>query len=80
MPARHLGFLFIILPVLLYADESCRVTIQDKVVGKTPRIIGINTGEMPTDSTFPEWVRALGVNGARLRLNVDPKEGDPKKI
>ena len=80
MPARHLGFLFIILPVLLYADESCRVTIQDKVVGKTPRIIGINTGEMPADSAFPEWVRALGVNGARLRLNVNPDEGDPKKI
>ncbi len=80
MLARHLGLILLLLPALLSADESSRVTIQDKVVGKTPRIIGINTGEMPADSAFPEWVRALGVNGARLRLNADPDEGDPKKI
>ena len=80
MLARHLGLVLLLLPALLSADESSRVTIQDKVVGKTPRIIGINTGEMPADSAFPEWVRALGVNGARLRLNVDPDGGDPKKI
>jgi hypothetical protein len=80
MPARHLGLVLFFFPVLLQADESSRVTIQDKVVGKTPQIIGINTGEMPADSAFPEWVRALGVNGARLRLNADPDEGDPKKI
>ena len=80
MPARPLGLVLFFFPVLLQADESSRVTIQDKVVGKTPQIIGINTGEMPADSAFPEWVRALGVNGARLRLNADPDEGDPKKI
>jgi len=80
MPARRLGLVLLLFSALLHADESSRVTIQDRVVGKTPQIIGINTGEMPADSAFPEWVRALGVNGARLRLNVNPDEGDPKKI
>ncbi len=56
----------------LGASES--VIISEKVVGRTPSIIGINTGEMPRESAFPEWVRALGVNGARLRLGVKPGE------
>lgn len=78
---RHLvSVLLLGLPLALPAEESSRVSIQNKVVGQTPQIIGINTGEMPTGSAFPEWVRALGVNGARLRLNVAPKEGDAKKI
>ncbi|NCY22876.1 hypothetical protein EBX31_13100, partial [bacterium] len=35
---------------------------------------------MPQGSAFPEWVRALGVNGARLRLNVDPERSEDSKI
>jgi len=77
---RFLGFLLLTAPLLTAAEEFSRVTVEDKVIGKTPCIIGINTGEMPAQSAFPEWVRALGVNGARLRLNVDPQEGDPKKV
>lgn len=63
----------------LRAEESASVIIGDKEVGRTPQIIGINTGEMPEGSAFPEWVRAMGVNGARLRLNAAPsKETDGK--
>ena len=80
MPHHLARLLLFCVPMVLQAEESARVTIQNKVVGRTPLIIGINTGEMPKDSAFPEWIRALGVNGARLRLNVTPQEGDPKKI
>ena len=77
---RFPGLLLLTLPLLASAEEISRVTVEEKVVGKTPQIIGINTGEMPQGSAFPEWIRALGVNGARLRLNATPQEGDPKKI
>ena len=64
------------LAPLLQAEDS-RVSVTEKITGKTPQIIGINTGEMPEGSAFPEWARAMGVNGARLRLNAVPsKEAD----
>ena len=76
MNIRNL-FLFVFLLNLGHATE---VQVTDKVLGKTPAILGINTGDMPQGSAFPEWVRALGVNGARLRLNVDPKSSEDPKI
>ena len=60
-------------PPEFYSNAQTQVQVTEKVIGKTPAILGINTGDMPQGSAFPEWVRALGVNGARLRLNVDPK-------
>jgi hypothetical protein len=76
MSIRNL-FLFTILFNLGHATE---VEVTDRVIGKTPTILGINTGDMPQGSAFPEWVRALGVNGARLRLNVDPERSEDPKI
>ena len=76
MNIRNL-FLFVFL---LNLGNATEVQVTDKVLGKTPAIIGINTGDMPQGSAFPEWVRALGVNGARLRLNVDPKSSEDPKI
>ena len=75
MKIRNL-FLFVFL---LHLGHATEVQVTDKVIGKTPTIIGINTGDMPQGSAFPEWVRALGVNGARLRLNISPESaGNPK--
>jgi len=75
MIPRSLFFLHLLV-CLGYAAE---VRVTDQVVGKTPLIIGINTGDMPQGSAFPEWIRALGVNGARLRLNIAPESaGNPK--
>jgi len=72
------SLLFLHLFVCLgYAAE---VRVTDQVVGKTPAILGINTGDMPQGSAFPEWIRALGVNGARLRLNVAPESNASSKI
>jgi len=68
------------LTLLISLGHGAEVRINDKVVGKTPAILGINTGDMPQGSAFPEWVRALGVNGARLRLNVDPERSEDPKI
>jgi hypothetical protein len=68
------------LTLLISLGHGAEVHINDKVVGKTPAILGINTGDMPQGSAFPEWVRALGVNGARLRLNVDPERSEDPKI
>jgi hypothetical protein len=62
------------------SNPQIEVRVADRVVGKTPTIIGINTGDMPQGSAFPEWVRSLGVNGARLRLNVDPERSEDPKI
>jgi hypothetical protein len=62
------------------SNALTHVQVTDMVIGKTPTILGINTGDMPQGSAFPEWVRALGVNGARLRLNVDPKSSEDPKI
>ena len=76
MNIRNL-FLFTILFNLSHATE---VRVTEKVAGKTPDILGINTGDMPQGSAFPEWVRALGVNGARLRLNVAPQPSEDPKI
>jgi hypothetical protein len=76
MNIRNL-FLFTILFNLSHATE---VRVTEKVAGKTPDILGINTGDMPQGSAFPEWVRALGVNGARLRLNVAPEPLEDPKI
>jgi len=76
MNIRNL-FLFTILFNLSHATE---VRVTEKVAGKTPDILGINTGDMPQGSAFPEWVRALGVNGARLRLNVAPEPSEDPKI
>ena len=76
MNIRNL-FLFAILFNLSHATE---VRVTEKVAGKTPDILGINTGDMPQGSAFPEWVRALGVNGARLRLNVAPEPSEDPKI
>ena len=62
-----------------WAEPPAKVAVGEKVLGSTPQILGINTGEMPEGCAFPEWIRALGVNGARLRLNVAPaKESDEK--
>jgi len=61
-------------------NPQIEVRVTDRVVGKTPTIIGINTGDMPQGSAFPEWVQALGVNGARLRLNVAPEPLEDPKI
>jgi hypothetical protein len=75
MIPRSLLFLHLLV-CLGYATE---VRVTDQVVGKTPAILGINTGDMPQGSAFPEWIRALGVNGARLRLNIAPESaGNPK--
>ena len=75
MIPRSLFFLHLLV-CLGYAAE---VRVTDQVVGKTPAILGINTGDMPQGSAFPEWIRALGVNGARLRLNIAPESaGNPK--
>jgi hypothetical protein len=76
MNIRNL-FFFTILFNLSHATE---VRVTEKVAGKTPDILGINTGDMPQGSAFPEWVRALGVNGARLRLNVAPEPLEDPKI
>ena len=61
-------------------SETQRVVLGEKIIGQTPEIIGINTGEMPEGSAFPEWVRALGVNGVRLRLNVTPSRESTGKV
>jgi len=61
-------------------SQAAEVRVTDQVEGKTPAILGINTGEMSQGSNFPEWIRALGVNGARLRLNVAPEEAKPSNI
>ena len=76
MIARYLLFLHLFI-CLGYATE---VRVTDQVVGKTPAIIGINTGDMPQGSAFPEWIRALGVDGARLRLNIAPESAKNPKI
>ena len=77
MIPRSLLFLHLLV-CLGYATE---VRVTDQVVGKTPAILGINTGDMPQGSAFPEWIRALGVNGARLRLNIAPESaGNPKTV
>ena len=76
MIPRSLLFLHLLV-CLGYATE---VRVTDQVVGKTPAILGINTGDMPQGSAFPEWIRALGVNGARLRLNVAPESNASSKI
>ena len=81
MNPRLVALLFLLTPLRpAGAEEAIHLTVEEKVVGKTPQIIGINTGEMPAGSAFPEWVRAMEVNGARLRLNATPQEGDAKKI
>ena len=76
MIPRSLFFLHLLV-CLGYAAE---VRVTDQVVGKTPAILGINTGDMPQGSAFPEWIRALGVNGARLRLNIAPESNASSKI
>ncbi len=76
MIPRSLLFLHLLV-CLGYATE---VRVTDQVVGKTPVILGINTGDMPQGSAFPEWIRALGVNGARLRLNIAPESAENPKI
>jgi hypothetical protein len=76
MKIRDILF-FSLLFNLGYATE---VQVTDQVEGKTPLILGINTGEMPQGSAFPEWIRALGVNGARLRLNVAPEDTKSSNI
>ncbi|NDA26524.1 MAG: hypothetical protein EBZ05_06765, partial [Verrucomicrobia bacterium] len=79
---RALAFLGVILGWIATApaEPTAQVTLGEKVTGKTPQIIGINTGELPEGTAFPEWVRALGVNGVRLRLNVAPETKGVKKI
>jgi len=67
-------------PLEFSSNAQIVVQVTDRVIGKTPTILGINTGDMPQGSAFPEWVRALGVNGARLRLNVDPERSEDPKI
>jgi hypothetical protein len=76
MIPRSLFFLHLLV-CLGYAAE---VRVTDQVVGKTPAILGINTGDMPQGSAFPEWISALGVNGARLRLNIAPESNASSKI
>jgi hypothetical protein len=76
MISQSLFFLHLLV-CLGYAAE---VRVTDQVVGKTPLIIGINTGDMPQGSAFPEWIRALGVNGARLRLNIAPDSAENPRI
>jgi len=68
------------LTLLISLGHAAEVRVTDQVVGKTPVILGINTGDMPQGSAFPEWIRALGVNGARLRLNVAPESNASSKI
>jgi len=72
--------LLFFLTLLINLGHGAEVRVTDKVVGKTPAILGINTGDMPQGSAFPEWIRALGVNGARLRLNVVPESNASSKI
>jgi len=68
------------LTLLISLGHAAEVRVTDQVVGKTPAILGINTGDMLQGSAFPEWIRALGVNGARLRLNVAPESNASSKI
>jgi len=68
------------LTLLISLGHAAEVRVTDQVVGKTPAILGINTGDMPQGSAFPEWIRALGVNGARLRLNIAPQSAENSKI
>ena len=72
--------LIAVLMTAAWAEPMNKVAVGEKVLGPTPQIIGINTGEMPEGCAFPEWIRALGVNGARLRLNVDPGVLPEEKI
>ena len=75
--ASKIVFLF---SFFLSLGQAAELRVTDQVEGKTPSILGINTGEMPQGSAFPEWIRALGVNGARLRLNIAPEEAKNSNI
>ena len=70
----------LLFSLLFNLSQAAEVQVTDQVEGKTPSILGINTGEMPQGSAFPEWIRALGVNGARLRLNIAPEEAKNSNI
>lgn len=77
---RIAGSLLIAALLLHPAVAGESLTVTDRVEGRTPLILGINTGPMPSGSAFPEWIRNLGVNGVRLRLSARPAEpnaGDP---
>jgi len=70
----------LLFSLLFSLGQATEVRVTDQVEGKTPSILGINTGEMPQGSAFPEWIRALGVNGVRLRLNIAPEEKKTSNI
>ena len=74
MSFSHNNF-FTFLACLLFAQampqigtpvSAQSIAVESRVVGKTPRVIGINSGNFKPGSNAITWWKWLGVNGARI--------------
>ena len=74
MSFSHNNF-FTFLACLLFAQAMLQIgtpvsaqsiAVESRVVGKTPRVIGINSGNFKPGSNAITWWKWLGVNGARI--------------
>lgn len=50
------------------------ITVSSKVVGKTPRVIGLNCGNFKPGSNTTTWWKWIGVNGARIFTSANRVE------
>ena len=69
-PVVHRLFLLFLVTTFLIGfslpASAQTITVSSKVVGKTPRIIGLNSGNFKPGSNATTWWKWTGVNGARI--------------
>ena len=72
-PLRAINFLVALILCGSSANAQ-HIHVSSKVVGKTPRIVGLNCGNYQPDSNTATWWKWLGVNGVRIFTSADRVE------
>lgn len=72
---EHLAFVLALIAIAQLPCQAMEVKITQKVVGKSPALLGYNCGHFMPDSNTASWWRYSGVNAVRIWCSPRTFEG-----
>jgi len=67
---------FVAVLILCGSVSAQQIKVSSKLVGETPRIVGLNCGNYQPDSNTRTWWKWLGANGVRIFTSATRLEPD----